>query len=132
MFHRLICHAMGAMYPRSGDLPGLSELDPDRYVREELLVDVRGVMRVGILGATLAFVLLPVWTIWVPLPSTMLSDEQLDRHAANMANSDVYLIRNAAMLVKMVAGFHWARHARVRKAWALEAYPEDPDTWRTV
>ena len=132
MFYSLLVHAMKAFFPTHGDLPGIGDLDVEVFVRDELLQDLHGMMRVGVLASTLAFVLLPFWTVWRPVPSFLLSEATLDRHAQNMAGSEVYLIRSAALLIKMVGGFHWARHASVRSSWALEPYPKDPDTWRAV
>ena len=59
MFQRLLVHAMSAFYPSHDGLPGVGELGADAYVEQELMVDVRGLMWVGVVAATWAFILLP-------------------------------------------------------------------------
>ena len=130
MFRELLCHALKALFPTAAGLPGIQEMDPLAYTGE-ILSDAPWLMRFGAVGATLLFVLLPFWTVYWPVPSFLLPVKVLDRHAQRICDSDVYLVRNASFLLKMFAGLHWARHASVRKAFALQAYPPDPDDWRT-
>jgi hypothetical protein len=130
VFRELLCHVLKALYPASAGLPGLEEMDPLAFTGE-ILEDSPWLMRLGAVGATLLFVALPIWTVYWPVPSFMLPAGVLDRHAAAVCDSDVYIIRNASFLLKMFAGLHWARQGAVRRHFALPAYPPDPDTWRT-
>ncbi len=125
----LILSAMRAMYPRSGDLPGIDDTDIEgflrQYRRESTMVVWLGV----VLGA-IVFTVTPLITIGVPLPSFLLPRRARDRHACAVTGSRFYLVRQTVFLVKMVAGLCWGAHPLVRARLALPAYPADPGTFR--
>lgn len=130
MIRPLLVHCMNALYPRTGDLPGVADLDPDTYAGK-VLGDLPWLMWFGVVGGIAVFVLTPVFTVYRPVPSFLLSEAKLDEHAETVAGHPNYTIRQALFLLKMVAALHWGSHPRVLEHFALPAYPPDPDSWRT-
>lgn len=116
--------------PGSEALPGSGELELDAFV-ERFLREASWPMWLATTASAAAFVLTPPLTIYLPLPSFLLPARQLDRHADRMTQHPLYPVRQAAMMIKTVMGMHWGAHPRIREAFALPAYPRDPDTWRT-
>lgn len=86
----------------------------------------------GVAFGAVLFMLLPIATVGVPLPASMLSAEKLDAHAKKCASFPVYVLKQPLFLVKMVAGLCWAADPRVRAQFNLPAYDSDPGTWRTT
>ena len=130
MFAALVRPALSAFFPATETLPGAEQgIGPytDRF-----LTDTSWLMWLGIVGGALLYQVLPVWTVHRPVPAALLGAESRGRHAEAMADSSVYLVRQAAFLLKMVAGLHWAALPEVREAMGLEAYAPDPDAWRTA
>ena len=116
--------------PGSDELPALAELDPEAFI-ERFWVESGWSFWLGTVLCCLGFMLTPILTIGIPLPAVWLTEDQLDRHAMAMADHRIYLLRQAAMMVKMVGGLYWAATPQVRRQLALVAYPPDPDSWRT-
>lgn len=126
----LIRHAMKALYPRTDELPGIEDTDVAgflvRYRRE-----TTGLMWLGLVLGTLAFVGSPIVTVYLPLPSFLLPRSLLDKHAYRVCNSGIYLLRQSLFLLKLAAGLCWGAHPSVRTKLGMEPYPSDPDDWRT-
>jgi hypothetical protein len=126
----LVRAAIVMLYPRVGDWPGAEDCDIDAFL-ERFRRETSGLMWLGVVVGAIVFQLTPVVTIFVPLPASLLSKELGNRHAERIATSNVYLLRQAIFLVKLVAGLVWGGHPRVRERFALAAHPPDPGTWRT-
>ncbi|MCO4746264.1 MAG: hypothetical protein KC912_15810 [Proteobacteria bacterium] len=122
--------AMVPMMPPRDDLPGLTPEVADAYLAK-MARETNWTNLAGVLAGSLIFVISPLITIGVPLPSFMLSPRLLDRHAFKLCTSPIYLVQQAVFLVKMYAGFAWGLQPSVRERLNLEPYPEDPGTWRT-
>lgn len=126
----LIRNAMCAFYPRTDELPGLEDTGIDeflvRFRRETTFL-----MWLGVVMGTLVYHLTPLLTVFVPLPAFLLPRGLKDKHAYRLATFPIYIVRQAAMLVKLPAGLCWGRHPEVRAKFALPALAADPDTWRT-
>ena len=122
--------AVSAIYPRSDGLPGIADCDLNgflaRFQREASFTLWLGV----VLGA-LVFHLTPIFTVLVPLPAAFLPARLLDRHAHAITSSNLYLVRQAMLVLKLPAGLCWGAHADVRRCFALPPLPPDPDDWRT-
>lgn len=128
--NELVRFALVAFFPRSGDLPGLDELGVDAKI-EALRRESTWLFWVGVVGAALFFQIAPVLTILRPWPAVFLTPEELDRHADRLATFPVYLIRQLAVLLKLVGGMFWAESPEIRATVALPPYGESPGTWRT-
>jgi hypothetical protein len=126
----MVRFALSAMMPGSDQLPALRDLGLTTYV-DELATDASWTFWMGTVLCSAGFMVTPFMTIYIPLPAALLSSSQLDRHAMAMANHRIYLLRQAAMMVKMVAGLRWAASKEVRSHLGLIAYAPDPDSWRT-
>lgn len=126
----LIRHAMCALYPRTDELPGIADTGIDaflaQYKRESTTL-----IWIGVCAGTLAFVLSPIFSVYLPLPSFLLPASLLEKHAGRVVYSRIYLLRQAVFLVKLAAGMCWGRHPDVRAKMAMAPYPADPDEWRT-
>jgi hypothetical protein len=126
----LLRSAIAAIFPRSGDIPGAAELGLAAFVTR-FLRETTWLMWLAAAGSAVAFACAPLLTIWVPLPAFLLPARLLDRHAAAMAEHRIYPVRQAAFLLKMIGGLHWAAQPEVRTRFGLAPYPPDPGTWRT-
>lgn len=127
----LVRFALDAMMPTTDALPGCAELGLDAFVTR-FLSEASWLMWLGAVGASLAFMLLPIATIYVPLPAVLLPRSALDRHAQRMASHPLYLLRQAAFMVRMVAGLHWGAQPAARAKLGMEPYGPDPGTWRSA
>ena len=127
---RLVQSVMKDLYPRAEGLPGIEDCDVDTFL-EKFTREGNPAMVAGVYAGSVFYALAPVATIGKPLPSFLLSAEDRDRHAYAMATTDSYAARQAVFLVKLVAGLCWGQDPKVRSQMNLEAYPEDPGTFRT-
>lgn len=125
----LVRHACVALYPATGALPGIADTDLDEFLLRFRRETTR-LMWLGALLGAVVFAATPLVTVGIPLPSFLLSARQLDRHANKIATHPIYLLRQAVMLVKLVAGLCWGAHPRVRAAFGLAPYEPDPGRWR--
>jgi hypothetical protein len=130
MLRLLVQHCLVAMFPPTDDFPGIATMDLPQYVTR-FLSDASWLLWLGTVGSSLLFVATPIVTIYVPLPSFLLTRTALDRHAQNAADSNIYLLRNASFLVKMIGGLHWAGTPAIRSTFHMAPYPPDPQNWRT-
>ena len=126
----LVRAAIVMLYPRVGDWPGAEDCDLDEFL-ERFRRETTALMWLGVVLGAIVFQLTPFVTVYVPLPASMLSQKLADRHAERVATTNVYLLRQAIFLVKLVAGLAWGGHPRVRERFALRPLPPDPGTWRT-
>lgn len=127
----LLLHSLGALYPRVEGLPGFLDTRPEPYL-DRFLAEVSWLMWLGVVAGTAVFVLSPVLTVYRPVPSFLLSQATLERHAELVTDHPLYYVRNAVFVLKMVAGLHWAAVPEVRAAWHLAPYRPDPEAWRTT
>lgn len=127
----LVRSAIVLLYPRTNDLPGAEDCDLDAFLRQFQRESSR-LLWLGVVVGALVFQLTPLFTVWLPLPAFLLPRALADRHAHRIASSDVYLVRQAILLVKLPAGFVWGAHPEVRKRFALPPLEADPGTWRTT
>ncbi|APR78247.1 Hypothetical protein A7982_03594 [Minicystis rosea] len=128
--NELVRFALVAFFPRVGDVPGLDELGVDRKI-EALRRESTLLLWVGVVGAAFLFQIAPIFTIYRPLPAVWLTPEQLDAHAHAIATYPVYIVRQTAVLLKLMGGMFWAESPEVRATVELPAYPADPGTRRT-
>jgi hypothetical protein len=125
----LVRAAIVMLYPRVGDWPGAEDCDLDAFL-ERFRRETTPLMWLGVVLGALVFQLTPVVTVFIPLPASMLPKELANRHAERVSTTNVYLLRQAIFLVKLVAGLVWGGHASVRERFALPPLPPDPGTWR--
>lgn len=127
---RLIRSVMCDLYPGNEELPGIEQCDVDGFL-DRFQQDTNPTMYAGVLAGSVVYAIAPVVTLGKPVPSFLLSKEDRDRHANAMCTTDRYLLRQTTFIVKLVAGLCWGQHPSVREKMNLEAYPEDPGTYRT-
>lgn len=128
MLRATVRWTLAAVFPSTDRLPGLDRLDTDATLAEFMAAPA--VIRAGLLGSTLAFLLCPLLTIGWPLPAFLLPRDALDRHAAAMSSSRIYLLRQAMLMLKTVGGVLWGGHPEVRAKLGLPLYGPDPGTFR--
>lgn len=116
--------------PPTAGLPGVADTGLAPFV-SQLRRESGWTFWLGILGSTALFVVSPIFTVWLPVPSFLLSSRLLDQHATRLATSRSYLARQAMILLKSAAGMCWGSDPAVRKIFALEPYAAEPGTWRT-
>lgn len=125
----LVRSAIVAMYPRTEALPGAEDCDVDGFLRR-YRADTTAVMWLGVVMGALVYQLTPLVTVFVPLPAALLPASLADRHAYRITTTNIYLLRQAVFLVRLVAGLCWGAQPEVRQRFALPALPPDPGTWR--
>ena len=126
----LLIHSMAALYPRTEHFPGIRETGIAEFL-PRFRREAAPLMRLGLYLGCLLFVLGPLFTVYVPLPSFLLPRRLLDRHADRIAQVRPYPVRSLVMLLKMVAGLCWGAHPEVRARIGLPPLPADPQGWRT-
>lgn len=124
-----VLFAAKAMMPTSETLPGVSEMGIRTFVKT-FLSETNWLTWLGVMGASILFMISPLITIGLPLPACLLTQKALDRHATKAATHRIYLFRQMIFLVKMVAGFCWGAHPTIRARFAMSPYTGDPGTWR--
>jgi hypothetical protein len=126
----LVRSAMVAFYPRTAELPGLADTGIDDYLRQ-FRRETTFTLWLGVVLAALLFHVSPLFTAFVPLPAFLLPASLRDKHAARMGSANLYLVKQAMLVLKLPAGLCWGRDPEVRKRFAMAAYAPDPETWRT-
>lgn len=129
--NRLLAHVLGALYPRTEHFPGIVDTGLAEFL-VRLRREAAPLMRLGLYAGCLLFVLSPLFTVHVPLPSFLLPRRLLDRHADRITQVRPYAVRSLMMLVKMVAGLCWGAAPEVRARFGLPPLPADPKDWRTT
>ena len=125
----LLRHVFGALYPKTAFFPGIDDTDLRPFLRR-FSTEAAPIMRLGVYAAAVLFVLLPVVTVRVPLPSFCLPRRLLDRHADRVTQLPSYPVRSLLLLLKMIAGMCFGAAAEVRHQLGLPPLPPDPGTWR--
>ena len=130
MLNWLFFHVLSALYPRTADFPGIADTGLadflPRFRRESAPL-----FRLGFYAAALLFVLTPILTVYLPVPSFLLPRRLLDRHADRITQLPLYPLRSLLLLLKVVAGLCWGAHPDVRARFGLAPLPADPTDWRT-
>ncbi len=126
----LIRHAMCAMMPGGGTLPGLTAEEAHAYA-QRVRAESDWLYSLGLCLGAVMFAITPIITLLIPLPSFLLPARLLDRHAERVVGHRSYLIKQAVFLVRLNAGMCWGASAHNRSALAQPAYPDDPGTYRT-
>ncbi|MFT7519313.1 MAG: hypothetical protein ACI9MC_001453 [Kiritimatiellia bacterium] len=129
-FGWLIAGSFRALFPALNDLPGLDEVELNRFIAR-VKVESPAAIWWALGGASLLFVVSPLFTTGVPLPSFWLRPAALDRHAHRVASSPIYLVRQAIFLLKMFAGMCWAADPSVREQLAQPQVEHERKGWRS-
>jgi hypothetical protein len=124
-------HVLSALYPRTEYFPGIADTDLDRFL-VRFRHEAPGLMRLGLYVALFLFVVTPLITVYVPLPSFLLPRKLLDRHAERIATFPIYPLRSLMLLLKLIAGLCFGAHPLLRAQLALPPLPPDPEQWRTT
>ncbi len=125
----LIKFAMCTMMPRTEALPGIGDTDLDGFLRR-LKRDTNALYWLGLVLGAVVFALAPLITIGVPLPAFALPRRALERHSERVLSHPIYLVRQAAFLIRVSAGLCWGADEKVRACFDLPPYPPDPGTFR--
>ena len=126
----LVRSAMRDMMPSTGDLPGILDTDVDGFLAR-LRRETTGMVWTGLVLGALLFVVSPVVTIYVPLPTLLLPASLRDKHADRITTTRFYLLRQSVFLLKMYACMCWGQDEAVRRRFHLPAYPVDTGGYRT-
>jgi hypothetical protein len=120
---------MCAVLPAGKETPGVDPQCCDELC-ERIRREAPLLLRMTMHASVALFVVCPLVTVGRPCPALWLSAENLDRHAAGMARHPSYLLRQAMMMLKTVAGMSWGTDPGVRRSLGMEPYAADPRGWR--
>jgi hypothetical protein len=120
---------MCTMMPRAGALPGIADTDVDGFLRK-LKKESESIYWLGLVLGTLVFTVTPLITVGVPLPVFLLPRGLRTLHAERLVAHPIYLVRQAAALVRLSAGMCWGADSAVRARFNLPPYGPDPGTFR--
>ena len=120
---------MCALYPRSEYFPGIAETDIGPFLTR-FRREAPALFLLGLYAGLFLFIVTPLLTVYVPLPSFLLPRSLLDRHADRVASYPVYFLRSLVTVLKLVAGLCWGAHPLVRTRIGLPPLPPDPQEWR--
>lgn len=121
--------AIEAIFPSTEALPGVAETDLRPFLRD-VKANAPPLMRIGLIAATLVFMVTPLITVYLPVPAFMLRGKLLERHVAKLMSHRVYVLRQVVFLLKMVGGLCWGEHPEARRRLGRPALPADPRTWQ--
>lgn len=122
---------MCALYPRSEYFPGIVDTELEDFLTR-FRRDASALFLLGMYAGLVVFLLTPLLTVYVPLPSFLLPKKLLDRHADRIASFPIYALRSLVTVLKLVAGLCWGAHPLVRARIGLPPLPPDPQPWRRV
>jgi len=125
----LIKWVMCVLMPRSDKLPGLEDTDIDGFLRKTRK-DSAPLFWMGIVLGAIVFTITPIMTVFLPLPAFLLPKSLLQKHAEKLGSSNIYLIRQMFIVVRLSASLCWGADDKVRAALALKPYQPDPGTAR--
>ena len=126
---RIVRHALTAMYPPSGDLDGIEATDLGGFL-DRFSAEAPGMMRFGVVAASLLYAASPPLTIRKLKPSFLLTQEELDEHSYRLATHSLYPVRLAVLSLKMAAGLCWGADPAVRQKLGLRTFEADPQSFR--
>lgn len=126
----LIRHVLCALMPATETMPGIKDADVDAFL-VRFRKESAPLLWIGVVAGSVLFVLTPLITVGLPVPSFLLSARLLDTHAAKIASHPVYLLRQGVFVARLAAGLCWGGSSEVRKRLGVEAYAADPGTFRT-
>lgn len=126
----LIKSAMRALYPTTEHGPGIDQTDLDAFI-DQYQREAPASLWGGLVVGSVVFHATPLLTVRKLRPAFLLTPDDLDVHANQIASHPNYAVRQALMLLKLTAGLCWGADDDVRADMNLEPYPKDPGTWRT-
>ena len=121
--------AIEAIFPPTEALPGVAETELRPFLRD-LKAHAPPLMRIGIIAATLVYMVTPIITVYVPLPAFLLRGKLLERHTSKLMSHPLYTLRQVVFLLKMVGGLCWGEHSEARARLGRPALPPDPRSWQ--
>lgn len=126
----LVRHVLCALMPATKDMPGMQDADVDAFL-SRFRQEAAPLLWTGVVAGSVLFVLTPILTVGLPLPSFLLSAKALDTHAAKITSHPVYLLRQGIFVTRLAAGLCWGGNPKVRERLGLPAYGPDSGVFRT-
>jgi hypothetical protein len=127
----LIRSAMRDMMPATAALPGIAGTGLDAFLAK-VHRESPFLVWIGLVLGALVYVLSPVLTVYLPLPSMWLPAAIRERHAQRITTTSHYFLRQSIFLLKMYACMCWGQDAAVRRQLNIAPYPIDPGSFRTT
>jgi hypothetical protein len=124
-----LCSVLDTMMPTVPGLKGVGESNLASFLRL-FLRESPLFIRAGLYASAFVFVVSPVLTIYLPLPSFLLTKKMREKHAQRASAHSLYMLRQSMFFLKMVAGMCWGQGPEVRKKMGLEALEGDPGSFR--
>lgn len=127
----LIRFTMITMMPRAGGLPGIEDTHLNDFL-QKMRREADPLFWSGLVLGAAVFMISPLFTIGLPVPALLLPKSLRYLHAERLLAHPVYLLRQAAFLVRVSAGMCWGADPDVRAHFALAPLPPDPGTFRSL
>jgi hypothetical protein len=126
----LTLRALDAVLPGDANVPGLAATATGPALVARLRSEAPFEMRLVLNLAVWLWLFSPIVTVFLPLPAIWLAPAAKDRHTDRLSTAKIYLVRQAILLLKQVAGLAWGQDPEVRRAYHLQPYTGDPGTFR--
>jgi hypothetical protein len=126
----LVRHVLCALMPATATMPGMEDADVDAFI-VRFRKDSAPLLWTGVIAGSVLFMLTPILTVGLPVPSFMLTKGLLDTHAAKITCHPAYLLRQGVFVARLAAGLCWGGNSKVRERLGVPAYDADPGTFRT-
>jgi len=124
-----LCSVLDSVIPSVPGLKGVKDSNLAPFLKQ-LLKESPFLIRFGLYISALSFVFSPILTVYLPLPSFLLSARLRNLHAERASSHRIYLLRQSMFMLKMIAGMCWGQDSEVRATLGLETLEGDPGTFR--
>jgi hypothetical protein len=121
--------AMNELMPAHDDMPGIFDTKAEDFLKE-FKANAHPIMRLGFFLSVWVYALSPVFTIGIPLPAFLLSEQKRLAHLDKYANSRNFVFSQLWMLQKMITAMCWGMDDKVRAYYGYEPYPEEPGNFK--
>jgi hypothetical protein len=123
-------YVLCCMLPSVDGLTGLDQMDVKAFL-SDLKKEAPLTMRITLFLGVWAFILTPILTLKIPLPSFLLSRRLQDEHTHRLTDTRIYLLRQLVFAIKAIAGLCWGKDPKVRRELNLKLYDADKGGFRS-
>ena len=110
-------------------LPHIAETEIKEFL-EKFQKEAVFTLRMVVFLCLLAWIFTPLLTIFVPLPTFLLSKKMCEKHTRKLTTNKIYILRQTMMLLKQFVGLIWGANNKIRNSINLKPYESNPDRFK--